>query len=68
MFDSTIFAGNGFAQKNNLFPPLFLIINNIDGYLNILYGLELLIPSSGTGTRNCDICKKNWQHEITAKF
>ena len=46
-------------KKNHLFPPLFTIINNTNGYLNILYGLELLIPDSGIGTRNCDIWKKN---------
>ena len=45
-------------KRNNLFPPLFTIINNINGYLSTLYGLELLFPSSGTGTRNCDICRK----------
>ena len=37
-------------------------MNNIKGYLNILYGLELLIPSSGTGTRNCDIQRKLATH------
>ena len=36
---------------------MFTIINNITGYLDILYGLESLIPSSGTGTRNCDMEK-----------
>ena len=45
-------------KRNNLFPPLFTIINKINGYLNIMYALELLIPSSGTGTCNCDIRRK----------
>ena len=45
-------------KRNNLFPPLFSIINNINGYLNILYGLELLISSPGSETRNCDIWRK----------
>ena len=42
-------------MRNNLFPPLFSIINNINGDLNILCGLEQLIPSSGTRTDNYDI-------------
>ena len=36
-------------KRNNLFPPLLTIINNIKGYLNIRYGLELLIPNMGQG-------------------
>ena len=28
--------------RNNLFPPLFTIINDINGDLNFQYGLELL--------------------------
>ena len=43
--------------RNNLFSPLFTTINNINGDLTFLYGFELLIPSSGTGTRNCNICR-----------
>ena len=35
--------------RNSLFPPLFTIINNINGDLNMLHGLELLILSNGTG-------------------
>ena len=66
----------GLLKRNNLFHPLFTIMNNIKGYLNILYGLELLIPSSGTGTRNCDIQRKLATHtkkkqnkkKKTAKF
>ena len=38
--------------RNILFPPLFTIINDIYSNINILYGRELLIPSSGTRTRN----------------
>ena len=69
MFDSTIFAGNEFAQKTKLVSPLFTIIKNINDYLNILYGLELLILSSGTGTRNCDIWRKlATRKKKTAKF
>ena len=45
-------------KRNNLLPPLFTIINNTNGYLNFLYGLELLILNSGTETRNCDIWRK----------
>ena len=41
--------------KNSLFPLLFTIINNISGDLNMLQGLELSIPISGTGVGNCDI-------------
>ena len=37
---------------------MFIIIININGDLDILYGLELLVPSSGTVTRNCDIWRK----------
>ena len=40
--------------RNNLFLPCFTIINDINGDLNFLYGLELLIQSSGTWTHNCD--------------
>ena len=54
-------------KRNHLFPPLFTIINNINGYLNILYDLELLIPSSGTGTRNCYMWRKLAPRKI-AKF
>ena len=50
--------------RNNLFPPLFTIINNINGYLNILYDLKSLIPNSGTGTHNCDIQKLDNQVSI----
>ena len=49
-------------KRNNLFPPLFIIINKINGYLNILYGLELLIPSSGTGIPIVTY-GENWQHK-----
>ena len=38
----------------------FTIINNLDGDLNMLHGLEILIPSSGTGT-------DKW-HEKQLKF
>ena len=44
--------------RNNFFPPLFTMINDINGDLNILYGLELLIPSSGAGTRKFDMWRK----------
>ena len=47
-------------KRNYLFPPLFTVINNINGYLNILYGLELLIPSSGTAIVTYG---ENWQHK-----
>ena len=47
-----------YSSRSNHSTSALLIINNINGYLNILYGLELLIPSSGTGTRNCDIRRK----------
>ena len=35
--------------------------------LNMLHGLELLIPSSGTGTGNCDTQRK-WRHENQQKI
>ena len=43
--------------KNDWFPTMFTLIkfDDINGDLKFLYGLELLIPSSGTGTRSCDI-------------
>ena len=44
--------------RNKLFFPLFTIINDFSGDLNFLYGLVLLMPSSGIGTRNCDIWRK----------
>ena len=50
---------------NILFLSLF-IVDDINGHLNFLYGLELLIPSSGTGTRNCGIWG-NWNHEKKQK-
>ena len=52
----------GLHIRNSFCLPLFTIIDDITGDLNILYGLELLIPSSGTGTRNCDI------HKITGNI
>ena len=44
--------------SNGLFPSLFTIINNNNGDLIMLYYLELLVPSSGTGTGNCNIHRK----------
>ena len=44
--------------QNNLFPPLFTIINDTNGDLNFLYGFDLLIPSSGTGNHNWDMGRK----------
>ena len=43
---------------NNLFHTVFTIINDINGDLNFLYGLELLFPSFATGTHDCDTWKK----------
>ena len=44
---------------------------NINGDLNILHGLELLIPSSGTETGNCDTKKidgmKNFKNSYLLK-
>ena len=59
MFGSPTFAGKGFAQ-NNLFPPLFTIISNINGYLNILCGLELLILSPGMCLKY--FCQNKYNH------
>ena len=42
----------------SFFLPLVVIIDNINGDLNILHGLELLIPTSGTRTGNCDTRRK----------
>ena len=58
MFDTTTLLKMDLLKRNNMFPPLFTIINNINGDLKFLYGLELLIPISGTGTRNYDIWRK----------
>ena len=33
--------------RNSLYPPLLTIISSINGDLNMLHGLELLIPISG---------------------
>ena len=41
--------------RNSLFPPLLTIINNINGTLNMLHNLEMLILSSWIGTGNWDI-------------
>ena len=67
MFDYTTLLEMDLLKRNNLFPRLFTIINNINGNLNSMYGLELLIPSSGTGTRNMTY-GENWQHENLPKF
>ena len=44
--------------RNNLFSQLFTVINYIYGDLDFLYGLELLILSSGTGIHNSGIWSK----------
>ena len=44
--------------RNCLFPPLFTLVDNINSNLNMLHGLESLIPKFGTGTGNCDIQRK----------
>ena len=44
--------------RNSLFPPLFAIINNINGDLNMLHGLEFLILSTGRGTGNWNTSRK----------
>ena len=43
--------------RNKLFPKLLITINNINGDLIMLHGLELLILSCGTGTCNFDMQK-----------
>ena len=39
---------------------MYIIIKDVNGDLNFLYDLELLILSSGTGTVSYG---ENWQHE-----
>ena len=43
--------------RNRMFPKVLITINNINGDLIMLHGLELLILSSGTGTCNFDMQK-----------
>ena len=47
---------------------VFTIINDIIGNLNILYGLELLILGSGTGTRNLWHSEKTGNMKNSKKF
>ena len=54
-------------MRNNLSPQLFTIININDDF-NILYRLELLIPSHGKGTPIYDMYGKNWWHKNKQKF
>ena len=44
--------------RYSLFLPLFTIINTIHGDLDMLHGLELLIPSSGTRAGKWDTRRK----------
>lgn len=53
MFGDGTSAGNRFAHKK-----LFSIINNSNGDLIMLHGLELLISSSGSETGNRDTLRK----------
>ena len=56
-FGYTTFVRSRFAHEK-LFVPLFTFINNINGDIYMLHGLELLVPSTGTGTGECEIRRK----------
>ena len=55
MFGYTAFTGNRFARQKKFVSSIVYYHQQQSGDLSMLHGLELLIPSSLTGTGNFDI-------------